>query len=196
MNYNQLEMRRETIFKDAVLSAAEAKSMQIIGEAQRTAAGQLAEAQAACEEADHDAIKSALAPDNEREHSTALQLARQELLRHRAGLVESLFADVEKQLDRFAESPEYPRWLVCKLTETAGNAQNGSEIEIYMRKDDMKFKNNLLAAASAGAKIAEDETIRLGGIKVRVGKRLYDCTLDDALRLEREQFEETSGMTL
>ncbi|MDL2327145.1 V-type proton ATPase subunit E [Ruminococcaceae bacterium OttesenSCG-928-A11] len=195
MNFNQIEMRRETIFKDAVLSAAEAKSMEIISAAQQEAANRLAEAQAGCEETDHDAMMAALAPDTEREHSMALQQARQALLHHRTELVDGLFDDVEKQLAAFAKGPGYREWLLKRLNALAETAQKGDNAKVYVRKEDICLEKELKTAIDA-AEVIEDEAIRLGGAKVQCGQLLYDLTLDDALWEEKERFEETSGMTL
>lgn len=195
MDFNQIEMRRETIFKDAVLSAAEARSVEIISGAQQQAAKQLAEAQAACKLADHDAIAATLAMDTEREHSAAMQAARQDLLRHRVELVDGLFGEVEQRLATFAQGKDYEGWLVKKIKNEAKNAQKSDEYVVFVREDDIKHKDKL-AKALPGARVEVDDTIRLGGAKLKAGRVMYDLTMDAMLEDERERFTQTSGLLL
>ncbi len=122
MDFNAIEVRRESIFKDAVLNAAQSKGMAIIAEAQQKSSRELAQAKALCEEADHEFVSRSHAREAEKEHSAALQAARAALLEQRAKLVDELFEDIRAALAEFAAGEEYPRWLAAKAEALAGFA--------------------------------------------------------------------------
>lgn len=192
MDYNQLELNRETLFKDAVLNAADSKSMDIIAEAQRKSNEVLAKAKLLCEEADHELISSALKRDGDREHSAALAEARRGLLARRQELVEELFGEVEARLADFAKSKDYPAWLAGKAKKAAEGLK-GDALTVHIRPAD-EGQAAALEKALPGCTLAPDASIVLGGVKVTDGKVQYDETLDEALRAEKERFYANSRL--
>lgn len=190
-----VEARRETIFKDAVLSAAETQRMEIIGDAQRQSNETLQAARAACGQADEKLLLAAMDQAAEKEHSAAVQAARRQLLQHRAQLVDGLFEEVEERLAAFAKSKKYPGWLAARLKARAPALEKGAQPVICLRKEDEKH-GAALKKALPKARLQQDAGIRLGGLKVSDGKRLYDETLDAALAEEMERFYKESKLTL
>lgn len=188
MDINQIELSRETIFKDAVLSQAEAKSMEIIAEAGKKRAEVLEEAYKLCERADYDTIKAHMAQENEREFATVAGEARRELLHHREKLVEELFGEVEQNLTAFTRDARYPAWVAARAVKHADMAAGGAALAVLVRPADVELLSAALQKALPGCVVRPDEDILLGGCKVSDGRRLQDETLDDALRQARETF--------
>lgn len=195
MDFNAIEVRREGIFKDAVLNAAQSKGMAIIAEAQQKSSRELAQAKALCEEADHEFVARSLAREAEKEHSAALQAARAALLEQRAKLVDELFEDIRAALAEFAAGEEYPRWLAAKAEALAGFAKGGPAPTLHLRPADRRHGEALLKALPC-ASLAEDPAIVLGGLCLAVGNVRYNETLDAALAAERESFFKTCGLCL
>ncbi len=188
---NQLELHRETLFKDAVLNAAETKGMEIIAEAQTKSAEELAKARKLGAHADHDAILARVSRETEKDYSLHAQQERRKLLSYRGELVDQLFSDVEKRLAAFTETKEYDAWL---LSRAERHAELGPGVVWLARGADIGRLEK--AAKKAGAGLEEDASIRLGGIRLRSGARLYDETFDAALRAERERFTIESGLSI
>lgn len=192
MDFNKSEPRRETVFKDAVLSAAEAKAMEIIGEAQRESTRQIAQAQSQCGADSHDAAEKTLRPQVERERSAAAQAARRALLEHRAALVGDMFCKVEERLRAFVQSEGYPAWLAGKASACPTGGQAPA---VHLCGADMRHAA-AIKAVLPDARVTEDPAIKIGGLKVGLGRMLYDMTLDTALEEERDLFTKSGVLTV
>lgn len=195
MDYNQIELQRETQFKDAVLNAAEDKAMQIIADAQQSSARLLEDAKKACEAAGHEQMTAHLQQEAEREHSATMQNARRELLNTRRELVDDLFAEVAQRLADFTTSKPYGPWLATSIQKRAALLPEGSAVTVYLRPQDAQSEA-VQKALPAGCQVQADSAIRLGGAKVAGGKVLYDDTIDAALEAEKTNFYQTSKLTV
>ena len=192
-DFNQLEMRRDSVFKEAVLSLAEARSMEIIAEAGKKRAEELEQAYKMAESADYAQVKEQYYKESEKEFMSVASQARQDLLSYRQELAESLFAEAAKKLAEFTKSEEYPAWLAGRLRAHASLAESGRPLTVRLRGADLALKDRL-ANEWPGLSFAEDATIRLGGLKVDDGKVLFDETIDEKLREEQERFYESGRM--
>ncbi len=195
MDFNQLELDRQTMFKDAVLSEAEAKSMAIITAAHAEGEEELRKARLLCEEADEASITARLAQAVEKEYSTVAQNTRRQLLLHRAQLVDGLFAEIEKDLADFAGGKGYLPWMKKKLLGYATFAKEHKNVTIFLRPADSK-NAAALEKALPGVTVRQLEEIRLGGFRIQGGNQLYDETLDEALAEEKQRFFLESGLRL
>lgn len=198
MDYNQLELERETMFKDAVLNAAESKSMEIISRAQEKSARIITEAKRKAGQKAEEIAHTKHGKDAERQVAVAQAEARQSLLFHRSVLVDEIFSDVKKELEAFAESAKYEKWLAGKIAACAAKAGGGDakeKAEVFLRPQDMKHK---AAAEKAlpGCVVTEDSSITIGGAKVRFGGVLYNETLDEAMLEAKEKFYAESGLSI
>lgn len=202
--FNQIELRRETLFKDAVLSEAEAKSMEIVAEANKTRTRELEQAQLACGTANHDVIQRRLARDNDREYSGLAQQARRDLLAFRAKLVDRVFSEVEARLVAFREGPEYDGWLTARLLECSFvpgaqvlvcHTDDPSKSVVQLRRADSAHEDTIKKALP-GCTVEYTDDILLGGLRVQRGSFLFDKTLDSALETEKQRFYENSGLTV
>lgn len=193
MDINQNELRQVTLFKDSVLSAADARRMDIITQAQQDSDKTLADAQAQCQLADHESVTQRMALDTERQTSAATQAARRQLLAAREKLVEDMFRQVEARLLDFTRDEKYGDWLAEKLA--ARPFEKGAAVTIALRGADMAHAKRL-EKALPGSKVAQDDSIRLGGFTATDGRVRYDDTLDTLLAAEKEDFYLNSGLIL
>jgi vacuolar-type H+-ATPase subunit E/Vma4 len=195
MDFKPMELHPGAGFKDAVLSAAEARKVQMISTAQQESTRQLNEARRHCEEADPAQVNARYAGETRRRQSASTQAARKDLLARRAQLVDEMFGEIERRLSDFAQSEAYPAWLAARLAGYAAVLSKGDagDIVVWLRKADAPHQT-AAEKALPGCRVALNESIALGGAKIQAARRLYDETLDAALRREREQFYENSGL--
>lgn len=185
---------QEIVFKDAVLSAAESRRMEIIGKAQHEAAAELNQVQKSCAQVDRTVIDTKYERDSEREHSSLTLAARAQLMALRAQLVCEVFAEVEERLAAFTGQTGYPNWLLGRLAAYKAFGES-APLTVSLRAQDLPLEADIQKALP-GCTVAQDKTIRLGGAKISNGRLLYDETLDSRLEAERQHFYETSGLNL
>lgn len=196
MDIKPLELRRETIFKDAVLSQAEAGSMELIAEAGRARAKALEDAYASCEAADPALIAKRLARQADRSVAAISGEAHRDLLAWRESLVAELFGEVEKRLAAFTGEEGYTPWLLARLKKHGDfTGPAGAGITLTLREEDKALAPALQdALPQAAVETAND--IRLGGVRIANGKILWDETLDAALQAQKQAFYESGELRL
>lgn len=194
-DFNRMEISRETIFKESVLSLAETRGMEIVAEAGKKRAYDLEQAyKQSAQKADYDTVRSKYALASEKEFATIASHARRELLTFRHGLVEDFFARAEEKLRAFAESAAYGPWLAASLKKHTDMIETGDAV-VSLRPADEGRKQDLQALFPT-LQFESDGSIALGGLKVRGGRILFDETLDAALHAERMAFYESGKMRL
>ena len=121
------------------------------------------------------------------------QQLRNKLLLFREELTDRFFAEVQDKLAEYTATPAYLERLSKSLTEYSGKLE-GSYV-ILLRPADMKFKEQL-APLAGSAEFEADESIAVGGFKLRQDKRIYDETLDMQLAEERGRFLSYCGLNV
>lgn len=116
---------------------------------------------------------------------------RRGLLEKRAALEKALFAEVEKRLEAFCESPAYLTFLCERLKKYPGMTAAGGKICLSHR--DMALAEALQSAFPA-CEVCEDAEIVLGGFRLQAGAVMQNETFDAALRAEKEAFAAQSGL--
>lgn len=196
MNTRDIDLKRETLFKDAVLSQAEARSMEIIAAAGRRRAEALNAARASCELADPALISARLSREARQRFAAISGEAHRELLAWREGLVADLFADVEKRLAAFTQTDEYAGWLLAKLEKHRDfTKQDGEGIFLVLREEDAPLAGKLQSALPK-AEIVYALDIRLGGVRISNGKMMHNETLDAAMDDQRQAFYQSGKLRL
>lgn len=195
MDYKQVELSRQTIFKDAVLSQAEARSMEIIAKASKKRADDLQQLKETSETVDYAPIKARLALEKERDLSAAEQRYRKELLEHRALLVSQLFEKIKTRLQKFTQTEGYKDFLLQTLKKHQNFVAEAKPLHIFLRPEDLQYQPELEKAVS-GCKIEQESRIEIGGIKISSGNILFDETLDEALAQQKEEFYTSGKLTL
>lgn len=187
MNYSQLELQRETIFKDAVIKGAEQKAKAIIKRAENDGKQQIKQAMLSCEEADHGLVTARLSQDTAKQMGALSHKARRDLLEYRAQLVEAVFAEIQADLLAFTQQAEYVQWLAAHLAPHKEFLQAAKKAVVYLRKEDMPLVPQLQQLLP-GVSFEPDIAIHIGGCKASDGRRLYDETIDAAMKEEKQRF--------
>lgn len=188
------DVRKESLFKNSILSSAEAKSMSIIAEAEKKRQDELEAARAASIETDETIIAARVGRSFEKELSAEVQKARQDLLLYRAQLTDKLFAEVRGQLQSFAQSEGYLPWLAGKLEQYQPQNQ-AATLTVYLREADAAFAPRAQEILP-GCRVETTTAIELGGAKISDGRRLYDETLEAGLKAEQEAFYAQNKLSL
>ncbi len=115
----------------------------------------------------------------------AHQENRKKLLIYRKQLVNGLFAEATEELELFTETPAYADFLIKSLQKHLDKAQG--VCSVLVRKTDLVYTEKLKNILP-DCEINIDPTIQLGGLKLAIGRVLYDETLDDALLAQRAKF--------
>ena len=122
---------------------------------------------------------------------------RRELLLRREEITRSVFQEVKKRLADYVRTPDYTRFL----EETAkGLAEkcSGAGTVVMLRRDDLALGDQLKSRFGADAQVAEDESIKIGGVKVvnRASGLFLDETLDSRLEDQKSWFYKSSGLSV
>lgn len=140
---------------------------------------------------------AAIQTQTKRAQSYVEKELRGELADARTDIVNQVFDAVEKKLLAFTQTPDYAQFL----EKSAANIQTvfGEQpMLLYVRPADLPYKDILLGALGASARILADETILIGGCKARgeSGNLALDDTLDSRLQEQRQRFYESSGLSV
>ena len=178
-------------FSDSVLSAARQQAEAIVAAA-KTQADEKFASMVGVQRADPlEAYRAEARARLQRQMAAARQENRKKLLGYRRQLVNALFAELEENLAVYVASPAYVEGVVKTAFDRAGGQ---SDCVIQVRPADLSRLKPALEKALPGCEVQPDREIRFGGIKVRTGRRLFDETLDDAIRAQRKAFLGRCGL--
>lgn len=122
---------------------------------------------------------------------------RRELLLRREEITGMVFQAVRQRLAEFVNGPEYGGFLE-DTAKALADACPASGTVVLLRHDDLPLGEKLKGRFGADAKIVEDESIKLGGIKVmnQSAGLFLDESLDSRLEDQKSWFYRSSGLTL
>lgn len=189
-----------TVFLDAVRRLADAECEKIDRETEAVRTQRLEALQQEAK-ARSDAYAqyeiARINADFNREISALEEASRKRLTARRTELENQVFDRVRARIATFTETPEY-RDMLQKSAEQAAAAVGGKGLTVYLRKADMPLAETLCAGLPKGTQVVCDETISLGGLKVRAGATglLADDTLDMRLEQQKAQFLAVSGLSI
>ena len=131
-------------------------------------------------------------------HAKALVAAHEkekksEICQKRLRFETIVFEETAQKLIAFTQSAEYPAFLSKSIGEIADRL--GESVTVFIKKDDAAALQNIKKLLPQ-ANILSDETIRIGGVKIRDDDLscLFDCTLDTRLENEKEWFLLHAGL--
>lgn len=186
MDLNKLNAAKMTMFRNAVNHQADREIEELTAKIreQRSAADRIRE-----EHEQREALALLKAERTAAEASFTKELSRcdfeanKKVLAHRKELCDSLFADIESELIKFAESDKYDGFLAKKIAKS--EEALGENVVILAALKDEKRVRGLTKH-----EVRADSTIVLGGICALDEKRglFCDFSLDKALEDEREAF--------
>ena len=120
--------------------------------------------------------------------------SRRQLLLRREEIVSELLSAVASRIKQFTKTDEYAEFLERSAKKAAGIFPDGCAV--FLRPEDMHLAGRIQSAAGVRCTVAEDASIRLGGLRFGdfEGFRLADDTLDTRLAGGREWFMKHSGL--
>jgi len=140
---------------------------------------------------------------NELELSLRLEMSKKqleekrELLSYRDQLVNRLIDNCKEKLLNFAKSEKYREYLLSQCRRLS--EQHGSENAVfYVKSEDMSLAGAIKNAYGHDCQVQPDETVALGGFKlfIKAQNRLIDESFDTMLADQKEQFIQTSGLSV
>lgn len=142
-------------------------------------------------------IKRILREKN-KEISLAEEASRKNLAGLRKELTDKVFSKVTEDLAEFTKTQDYRRLLIDCAGEIYGEISENDDIEFFVRKEDMAFKDELCNAINKDVRLSCADDIKIGGIKAinhTIGC-LYDNSFDIKLEEQRTRFIENSGLKI
>lgn len=132
-----------------------------------------------------------------RAHSVLETELRNELAATRSDITDQVFEAVAQKLGQFTKTAGYAEFLknsAARFSSYYGDKQT----TVYIKAEDMKYKDLILSASSPNCKVAADDSIRIGGCKAKSdGSGVYlDDTLDARLNAQKQNFYESSGLSV
>lgn len=122
--------------------------------------------------------------------------ASRETVAHRNGLVDEMFAEIEKEIALWTKTPAYEKKLEKLFAEANSERKLSAETAVYVKPDDAAIAAKL--AAKYDAAVKADKTIKLGGISVFYSElgQYVNKTLDDAFQNQKNSFVNNPEMQL
>lgn len=122
---------------------------------------------------------------------------RRELLLRREEITGEVFSHVRQRLSEFVKGPDYAGFLEETANSLSGKCPKSGTV-VLLRREDIPLGEKLKGRFGADAKVAEDESIRIGGLKVmnQASGLFLDESLDSRLEDQKPWFYANSGLTV
>ena len=123
--------------------------------------------------------------------------SKRELLKQRKELMEKVFLKAKEKLISYTKTQEYEN-LLKKSSQNIASMLDTTGTTLFVKKEDLNFKNEILAFFEKKCTVKEKNDIKIGGI-LGVNEKLgliIDETLDSKLENERNWFSENSGLSI
>ena len=122
---------------------------------------------------------------------------RNELAATRIAITGQVFQAVAEKLHQFTKTAGYEEFI-RKSAGRFSSYYGDKPITVFVKTEDMKYKDIILSALSPGCRVLADDSILIGGCKAKSdssGVNLDD-TLDSRLDAQRQSFYESSGLSV
>lgn len=108
-----------------------------------------------------------------------------------------MFDAAGEKINEYTKTDSYREKLVSSAKEIA-EAFDGGDVELFLRKEDLVFSDDLKAIFKNGCVVTESDDIVYGGLRAADRKThcLADDTLDTKLKEQKEWFLEHSGLSI
>lgn len=119
------------------------------------------------------------------------------LVEKRDEYVANIFSEAKDKLVAFVNSKDYQAYLV-KHMEEIGKQYQMDNSTLLLRKDDLKFKDELIKAYGIALDVEVNDKIEIGGfiIENKATNVVVDESLDFALQNQKDWFYKTSGLMI
>lgn len=122
---------------------------------------------------------------------------RRELLLRREEITRTVFEAVKKRLADYVKTSDYPRFLEETAKGLSEKCPKSGTV-VMLRPDDLSLGKQWEGCFGADVQVVEDESIKIGGLKVvnRSSGLFLDETLDGRLEDQKSWFYANSGLTV
>ena len=129
------------------------------------------------------------------EISKAETASKKNIFLRRKEIENDVFAKAEKKLIEYTATDKYAASLVKSAAEIS-KLLTANDVTLYVKKNDLKYKDKLVKAFGRSCEVAVSEDIKIGGITglSRSMGLIADETLDTRLSGQHEWFCENSGL--
>ncbi|MCH5304204.1 MAG: hypothetical protein J1E41_05015 [Ruminococcus sp.] len=123
--------------------------------------------------------------------------AQGELFKKRDDMVSEIFKRASDKLNDFTASPQYKDKLISYAKEIADIFKENS-CTVYVKKDDLKYENDIKAVFNSEIEVESDIEIRIGGLRGFCKKLqlVADNTLDSKLENQKNWFIENADLKI
>ena len=121
---------------------------------------------------------------------------RKKLFLKRDEIKTSVFDQARQQLVAFTETADYPSFLTRCMQSILTEFPDTQGAVVFLRTCDLQYSDTISHAVQISCSFTADDTIQLGGLKVRLGDIIADDTLDTRLASQSQWFEEHSGLII
>lgn len=123
---------------------------------------------------------------------------RRELLLRREEITGEVFSHVRQRLSDFVKGPDYAGFLEETADSLSEKCKEKSGTVVLLRREDISLGERLKGRFGADARVEEDESIKIGGLKVmnQASGLFLDESLDSRLEDQKAWFYANSGLTV
>ena len=131
------------------------------------------------------------------EASLSQEEKTKKLVNKRDEYVTNIFKEAKEKLVAFAASKDYQKYLVEHI-EKIGKLYQMEDSTLELRKDDMRYKDELVKAYGLNLEVEVSDKIKIGGfiIENKATNVVVDESLDTALENQKDWFYKTSGLMI
>ena len=189
-----------TMLRESKLSETKQKADKLVSDAENESSRIVLEASDkyyADAEKTIESEKAAIAVKYAKQTAALRSQVQKDILMHRNMLTEKLFDGVREKLTQFRNTKEYKEYIGRCISDYK-KSYDIENAEIRVSAEDMQRTDELFEGLPESVKITCDDTIVLGGVKIRpanVGV-ICDGTLDAALLKQAENFSDIADSSL
>ncbi|MEG2429273.1 MAG: V-type ATP synthase subunit E family protein, partial [Oscillospiraceae bacterium] len=134
---------------------------------------------------------------NQRKIAKSAIEAKHSLLIKRNDVTNSIFENIKTRLVDFVKTSNYDSYLLSTI-EAFTKKNKIDNVQIILRKNDMKLQNEVKKAYGLNCEIIENDDIKIGGFIVqnKENRIYFDETLEQKLADEKDNFIQTSKFSL
>ncbi|WP_455683177.1 V-type ATP synthase subunit E [Thomasclavelia sp.] len=131
------------------------------------------------------------------EASLSQEEKTKKLVEKRDEYVANIFSKAKEKLVEFVDSKDYKVYLIKHIGEIGKLYQMENSI-LKLRKEDMKYKDELIKAYGMSIGVEASDNILIGGfiIENKATNVVVDESLDSALENQKDWFYKTSGLMI
>ena len=131
------------------------------------------------------------------ESSAQLEERLKKLVEKREEYVNTIFTEVKNKLVEFVNSSNYLEYLTSHVKAVSDEYQM-TDCVLCVRKEDLKYADDLKKAYALPIEVEEGQQIQLGGfiIENKTTNVVVDESLDSNLEAQKDWFYKTSGLMI